>query len=137
MKLFISLSILACLLSVEALAGSSYYGGYHYGYPQPYRDADYYRLERNLRDLKRQQTQQTGRCQADLNRMRQENMQLIARLQGLGASLDSMREDSASNSEPAADQPGPSQRAYDDLQERYETLLAAYRALERDARSAP
>lgn len=134
MKLVASLSALICVVSFAAVADTSFYGGYHDGYPRTHRDADYYRLERNVRDLKRQQSRQLNQCQADLRRQQQEYMQLISRQQSLGANVDSLRNENASLSDSSAKPIGPSQAEYDDLEERYETLLTAYRALEREDR---
>lgn len=134
MKLFASLGALICVVSFAATADTTFYGGYHGGYSGAHRDADYYRMERNVRDLKRQQSRQLNQCQADLRRQQQEYMQLVSRQQSLGANVDSLRNENASLSSSSAGQAGPSQAEYDDLEERYETLLTAYRALEREAR---
>lgn len=134
MKVIASLGSLICLLSFGAVADTSYYGGYHNGYFGAHRDADHNRLERNIRDLKRQQARRLTQCQTDLRRQQQDYMQLVSRQQGLGASVDSLRNENASLTNAGSMPVGPSQAEYDDLEERYETLLTAYRALEREAR---
>lgn len=141
MRVFASICFLACLLSFDAVADRGFYGGYGYGYTSPHRDAEFYRMERNVRDLKRQQARQLSQCQSDLRQQQRSYMHLVTRLQGLGADVDSLRSENASlsetSSESAGSGPGPSQAEYDDLEERYETLLSAYRALERQTREAP
>lgn len=138
MKILATIGILACFLPFGAVADRTFYGGYNYGYPDTHRDADYYRMERNVRDLKRQQVRQLNQCQSDLRQQQQAYMQLLARQQGLGASVDSLRNENTSLSETSpgngGPDPRPSQAEYDDLEQRYETLLTAYRALEREAR---
>lgn len=115
------------------------YGGGHYGGAGIYYEQDLNRLERNYRNLNQRYTRQLGRCQSDLKHQQRIYMEALSRQHGLGASIDELRAANETLRHETGTtqtiQQGPSQHAYDGLQERYDTLLTTYRNLQRDYRS--
>lgn len=128
------------LISKGADANGLYFqGGHQYGGGGIYYQQDLSRIERNYRNLNQRSIQELERCRSDLDRQQRTYMEALSRQQGLGARIDELRTNNETLSRAAGTQEGtaqgPSQQTYDDLQERYDTLLAAYRNLQRDHRS--
>lgn len=128
------------VISVKAEAsGLHYQGGHHYGGAGVYYQQDLNRLERNYRNLDQRYRQSLERCQSDLERQQRIYLETLSRQQGLGASIDELRAANETLSQTTdatqSSRQGPSQEAYDDLQGRYDSLLAAHRNLERDYRA--
>lgn len=134
----------ACLalavISVEAEASGLYYqAGHHHGGAGVYYEQDLRRIERNYRNLDQRYRLNLERCRSDLEGQQRIYLQTLSRQQGLGASIDELRSANETLSQTSGvtqdARQGPSQKAYDDLQTRYDSLLAAHRNLERDYRS--
>lgn len=105
--------------------------------------SDYQRLERQYRDLTRQLNRNLKSCSEDTAKLLRSHQQQMAQQSLMQANLqdanarsaDALATLSEANGQPADFFERPSKEEYDALQERFDTLVVAYRNLQRDMRA--
>ena len=144
MKTIILTAFVAVLFSGPAAAG---YYGYGYGYRHSCGNydrlaSDYRRLQRDYDSVRRQLNGQARSCQSSLAQQQQAFQTIINQHRGLNAELISQSSDTTALVTAIAEEKGipedllnrPTREEFEDLEERYQRLLRAYRNLERDHR---
>ncbi len=112
----------------------SHYGAIH---------SDYRRLQRSHDRLERRLASQAKNCAAASQQQQATYQQIINQQRGITADLSAQQADTNDLVQDLADAKGipqdllerPTREEYEALQERYDTLLHAYRNLERDHRA--
>jgi len=152
--------IAACLalLLLTALPFAARAGDYSPGYRYGYRGLDrelyceryngaihsnYRRLQRDYDRLSRRLNEQSRNCTADAQQQQIAYQQVIDQQRGMNADLLLQQDSATAMIEQIADAKAippelldrPTRAEFEELQERYDTLLQAYRNLERDHRA--
>ena len=146
-------AVFTVLLPAAAYAGGYGHAGYgpYYDRYDRYCDAgygprysDYRRLQRSYDRLARRLATQTKNCEASSRQQQIAYQQMIDQHRGLNEDLLTQQDTTGELVEDLAEAKGvpaellerPTREEFDDLQERYDALIRAYRNLERDYRAA-